>query len=70
MDFANFDSVCCVCGQVELPGEIHFTCSYNPAITSDKQCIYCLADERNGDHSECQERIAKFRYELINFFKG
>jgi len=69
MDYANLDSICNVCGGQIYPGEIHLGCNTESNIRAVHQCIYCLEDERVGDHSECQERIAKFRYEFINFFR-
>jgi hypothetical protein len=70
MEFTNNESKCGNCNLTVLPGETHYVCTQNPEVSAQLQCIYCLADERYGDHSECQDRIAKFRYELINFFKS
>jgi len=70
MDYANLDSICNVCGGKVYPGEAHLACNTESELKAVNQCIFCLKDERVGDHSECQDRIAKFRYDLISFFKS
>ena len=67
MDYGNISSQCLVCGETVYPGTPHNFCLEETEVKSQSQCIFCLADERVGDHSECQERIVKFRNELITF---
>jgi len=71
MDQTNFKhvcNVCSVCQQLTYPGESHFACEPEIKLGPIHQCIYCLCDERSGDHSECQDKIAQLRHELISFF--
>ena len=70
MDHSNFKHVCNVCQQLEYPGELHFACEPEIKLGPIHQCIYCLSDERSGDHSECQDKIVQLRHELISFFKA
>ena len=68
-DFETSNSFCENCGEAIYPGSPHTFCLEETKLKSYYQCIFCLEDERIGDHSECQERIVKFRNELISFFK-
>ncbi len=70
MDYSGSESACNVCKELTLPGEDHLSCNSTLNLHSFFQCICCLGDERVGDHSECQERIAKFRYDFINFLRN
>ena len=60
------DSICNVCDELIYPGEIHYGCIKRSQIGAINQCIICLEDEREGDHSLCVTKANVIRERIIS----
>lgn len=65
MDFHPIESVCLVCQTTVFPGETHNACNKMAKVSAIHQCIICLRDERNGEHSECQRKVQKIQKQIF-----
>lgn len=53
---------CKQCDYPVLPGYPHYACDklLSESLTSVHQCIYCLKDERVGDHAKCRHTLGRY----------
>jgi len=61
-------SRCPTCLEFSWVGERHHNCK--SPVPTENLCVYCLKDERYGDHSDCQIQIIKIRNQVISVFRN